>query len=97
MCGRSRRQSEAVSSLRAANRVSPPVRTGISTRSLPCNSPRVPTDCPLDFVPSRVYRLETRGLLTSAPASINMRTTVSLPDEAAAWIGRTPSRTELTG
>lgn len=67
------------------------------SRPVPCNSPLVPTDCPLDFVPSRVYRLETRGLLTSAPASINMRTTVSLPDEAAAWIGRTPSRTELTG
>lgn len=61
------------------------------------DSPRVPTDCPLDLVPSRVNLRDKRGLLTSAPASTSMRTTVSFPDEAAAWIGKTPSRTELTG
>ena len=48
------------------------------------NGPCEPTETPLDLLPSRVYRLDSLGLLTSAPASMSMRTMVSLPDEAAA-------------
>lgn len=37
------------------------------------------------------------GAFTSAPASMRQLTTRTLPPAEAAWSGRTPSRTELTG
>ena len=37
------------------------------------------------------------GAFTSAPQSMRKLTTRTFPPAAAAWRGRTPSRTELTG
>lgn len=60
------------------------------------DAPAAPTLGAVLFLLS-LYLLGSLGALTSAPLSINIRTTLTLPPEQAAWSGRTPWRTELTG